>query len=206
LSGASLPPLLFAALYLGLLAFRSALALLAVRREQRGKAGGAGAGDGSAEGRVAVLQAVLGGDPRLGEVLEWNVRELGRARFYWLVDDDDPEGSRVCREVAVRHPGRVEVLSFPPPPERKNPKLYKLEGARAAAREEFLLVLDDDTRMPAPTLAALLRALEPSEPGRGSGLDDGAGRSPTLRPATGAALATSLPGYLDDGQIGRAHV
>lgn len=197
-SGLAAP--ILALLYLGLLRWKSSLALRVAREE--GVLSGprtALAGEG-----VAVAQAILSGDQRLGEVLAWNLGELPRAHFYWLVDDDDAEGLRICRELAARFPAsRIEVLSFPPPPERCNPKLHKLEGARAAIGEPVLLVLDDDTRMPATTLAALLRALggidgSPSSESEGSARP----RSSDLRgaPSPAADLATSLPGYLDDGR------
>lgn len=126
---------------------------------------------------VAILQPILSGDPRLGEVLADNLRELPAARFLWLVDTDDPVGDSTCREVAARFPEvHVEVLVYPPPPEGVNPKLWKLEAAWQKTTAPALLVLDDDTRMPAVTLAALVGALEKHD------------------------LATSLPGYLHEGR------
>lgn len=161
------------ALYLALQAFRSRLSLR-IARGERDLSMGPHQGEG-----VAVVQAILGGDPRLGELLEANLEELSEAHFYWLVDEDDPEGQRVCRDlVARRSRSRMDILLFPPSPEHQNPKLFKLEGARAAIAEPVLLVLDDDTWMPAQTLAVLVRRLE--------------------EPATG--VATSLPGYRDDGR------
>jgi len=172
-------PLLLALLYLGLFAGKALLALRAARREppaplQAPLQAEAGAG-------VAVAQAILSGDPRLGAVLEANLLELPAARFLWLVDADDEVAQAVCRDLQARHGGgepggRLDLLVLPPPADGHNPKLHKLALARPAVREPVLLVLDDDTRMPAATLAALLRKL-------------------------GAAdLATSLPGYLDDGR------
>src|SRR6185295_16170454 len=131
---------------------------------------------------VAIAQPILSGDPRLAEVLGDNLRELPAARFLWLVDLDDAEAQRICSDLAVRHPEtEIEISLHAQPPDGKNPKLWKLEAARAAlaadTAEPIFLVLDDDTRMPGPTLAALLQALE-THP-----------------------LATSLPGYLDDGRF-----
>lgn len=159
--------------YLALFAVRALLAASVARREARQPsiAGAAGAG-------VAVAQPILSGDPRLAAVLAANLGELPAAQFLWLVDDDDPAAQAVCRELAARHPGRrIEVLVCPPAAEGCNPKLWKLELARPAVREAVLLVLDDDTRMPAATLAALTGALDRHQ------------------------LATSLPGYLDDGRL-----
>ena len=165
-----------AVLYLSLLAAKALLALGSTwkeaRREERQPASSGAAGAG-----VAIAQPILAGDPQLATVLAANLHELPRARFLWLVDEDDPEAQAVCRDLAARHPQiRIEVLVCPPPPEGINPKLWKLQLAEPAIREAVLLVLDDDTRMPAVTLAALLRALESHQ------------------------LATSLPGYLDDGR------
>ena len=162
------------AIYISLLLAKTAAAAWVVRRTDRiHEATGAG---------VSIGQAILGGDPRLSEVLEWNLHELPEAQFLWLLDDDDAVGQAVCRELAARHPQlRIEILSSPEPPAGQNPKVYKLARARPAMREPLLLVLDDDTRMPAATLAALLAALDP-------------GPSPKI------VVATSLPGYLDDGR------
>ena len=162
--------IVLALLYLGLLAGKALLAHRARRREPEPSAVSDGAG-------VAVAQAILSGDPRLGEILETNVETLPAAQFLWLIDSDDEVAQTVCRDLSARKAGRrLDLLILPPPAEGHNPKLHKLELARPAVREPVLLVLDDDTRMPAATLAALLRKLD------------------------GADLATSLPGYLDDGR------
>jgi len=159
-----------ALLYLLLLAKKSGLARQVARNEPR-----LAPSDG--EG-VAIAQPILSGDPRLGEVLGDNLRELPAARFLWLVDLDDEEAKRVCKDLAARHPEtKIEISLHAQPPDGINPKLWKLEAARAVGiAETVLLVLDDDTRMPGGTLTALLQALE-NHP-----------------------LATSLPGYLDDGR------
>lgn len=162
--------IVLALLYLGLLAGKAFLAHRARRREPEPSALSNGAG-------VAIAQAILSGDPRLGEILEANVETFPAAQFLWLIDSDDEAAQTVCRDLSAREAGRrLDLLILPPPAEGHNPKLHKLELARPAVREPVLLVLDDDTRMPAATLAALLRKLE------------------------GADLATSLPGYLDDGR------
>jgi ceramide glucosyltransferase len=159
---------ILAAVYAALLLLKATLAGVQARRTPPGE------GDPA---RVSVAQPILGGDPGLAAVLEDDLRALPEAQFLWLVDTDDPEGRAVCEAVRRRNPERrIEILIFPPAPEGHNPKLHKLEGALAAAREPVLLVLDDDTRMPRATLAALAGAL---------GAHD---------------LATGLPGYLDDGR------
>jgi ceramide glucosyltransferase len=169
-----------ALLYLGLLAGKALLAHRARKSEPEPSAPADGAG-------VAVAQAILSGDPRLGEVLAANLEALPAAQFLWLIDSGDEEAQAICRDLSAREAGRrpdpridrinrINRIVMPPPAEGHNPKLHKLELARPAVREPVLLVLDDDTRMPAATLAALLRKLD------------------------GADLATSLPGYLDDGR------
>jgi ceramide glucosyltransferase len=165
-----------ALLYLLLLGKKSGLARQVARNEPRlPPSDGAG---------VAIAQPILSGDPRLAEVLADNLRELPAARFLWLVDLDDAEAQRVCNDLATGHPEmKIEISLHAQPPDGKNPKLWKLEQSRAAhpahpesTAEPVFLVLDDDTRMPGPTLAALLSALESH------------------------SVATSLPGYLDDGR------
>jgi ceramide glucosyltransferase len=175
--------------YLGLLGGKAFLALRACRRERLGPADARAPGVPApraapapvAGAGVTVAQAILSGDARLGEVLEANVAELPGAQFLWLVDVDDEVAQAVCGDIARRwdvagKARRIEILVLPPPPAGHNPKLHKLNLGRVAFGEPVLLVLDDDTRMPAATLATLVAALDR------------------------AALATSLPGYLDDGR------
>ncbi len=163
-----------ALLYLLLLGKKAGLAKQVARSEPRlPPSDGAG---------VAIAQPILSGDPTLATVLAENLRELPAARFLWLVDLDDLEGQRVCSELAARHPEtKIEISLHDQPPPAINPKLWKLEAARAAhpanTAEPVFLVLDDDTRMPGSTLAALLSALDVH------------------------SVATSLPGYLDDGRF-----
>lgn len=142
-----------ASVYLVLVAGKSLLAARVARREPV-HAPSTGAG-------VAVAQAILSGDPRLADALADNVRTLPGAHFLWLVDGDDPVGLATCRAVAASAPGaRIDILVLPPAPAGTNPKLWKLEAARGATDAPAFLVLDDDTRMPAATLAALVAALD----------------------------------------------
>ncbi|MBF6590431.1 MAG: glycosyltransferase [Ktedonobacterales bacterium] len=117
---------------------------------------------------VSILQPILSGDPTLPTCLERNLRLRSRyaVEYLWLVDTDDPEGQRICWELAARYPRRaVRVLTLPPPGERQNPKLWKLiQGARVA-RGEVLCVLDDDTQLPDDGLEQCLPYLD--EPGVG---------------------------------------
>ena len=55
---------------------------------------------------VAVLQPILGGDPKLIDVLGGTLDALPEARFHWLIDDGDTQAQSVigrARELAERH-------------------------------------------------------------------------------------------------------
>ena len=122
---------------------------------------------------VTILQPILGGDPRLAATLATNLAALPGARFLWLLDHDDLGGHAAAREALAACPGAsVEFVECPPPPDGVNPKLHKLALAEPRVATARLAVLDDDTTLPATTLAALLAALD-----------------------RGATLATALPVY-----------
>jgi ceramide glucosyltransferase len=113
---------------------------------------------------VTVLQAILSGDPGLEQVLADNLEELPEAEFLWLIDEEDAEGQAIAGRLRERLPaGYASVILFPPPPDSVSPKLFKLEGAWRESTREFCLVLDDDTRMPAPSLDALVEALDEAD-------------------------------------------
>lgn len=159
-------PLLLGGAYLALLAGK---ALLAWRYAARQPAPPARADFSD----VTILQPILGGDPRLANTLAANLAALPGARFLWLLDLNDTAGCAAAREVLAAHPSAcVECLDCPPPPDGVNPKLHKLALADPHVATPRLAVLDDDTTLPASTLAALLGALD-----------------------RGAALATALPLY-----------
>ena len=158
-----------AAAYLALLLLKAWLALRAAGRAPKPA--------GADLSRVVIVQPVLSGDPGLETTLADNLRTLRTARFVWVVDEDDAAAREICGSSRDQFAGtRIEILVVPPPPDGENPKLFKLERARVALGDDVLLVLDDDTRMPAASLLALL---------------DGLDRS---------ALSTGLPGCLDDGR------
>ncbi|MDR6175578.1 ceramide glucosyltransferase [Nocardioides zeae] len=135
--------------------------------------------------RVVVAQPILSGDPGLEDALRDNLLALDGVRFVWLVDEDDPEGRAVAERLAAQAARsgpvrsgpagapRIDVVVCPVTPEGTNPKLAKLQVALdGCADDDVLLALDDDTRLPAASLGALLDGLER------------------------ATIATGLPGYL----------
>jgi ceramide glucosyltransferase len=157
--------------YLVLLLAKTWLAVRAARRAPRA------AGADADLSRVVVAQPILSGDPGLSDVLEDNLRSLPSAHFAWLVDADDQTAQVTCLRLQERYGRtRIDILTVAPPPASINPKLFKLERTRSLLGDRVLLVLDDDTRMPAASLAAIVEGLERSE------------------------LATGLPAYLDDGR------
>jgi ceramide glucosyltransferase len=93
------------------------------------------------------------------------------------VDEDDAAGRLACAEAMAREPTtQVVVREVPPPPAGKNPKLFKLAIGTREVFEPVMVVLDDDTRLPAASLAALVEGLATHD------------------------LSTGLPGYLHDGR------
>lgn len=103
--------------------------------------------------RVSIIQPILSGDPTLAESLDATLRARSAypREWLWLVDADDAEGLRVCRDLIARHPGRaIHLIPTPPPADGdwRNPKMVKLIAGNAAARGAIVCVLDDDTRLP----------------------------------------------------------
>ena len=150
-----IPVLLLAWLVYGLLtALRIGLALRFLARDRREERA---PGEEFDESRVTVMQAILSGDPTLGRNLEENLRHHPRACFLWLVDEDDP----VARELTERlSAGRAEILLAPPPPQGRNPKVFKLALGLPRASGDLVAVLDDDTVLPAGALAKAGLALD----------------------------------------------
>lgn len=164
--------LLLAWLVYGLLtALRAGLALRFLARDRRESPA---SGEGFDEGRVTVMQAILSGDPTLGRNLEENLRHHPRARFLWLVDEDDPVGRELTGRLSA---GRAEVVLAPPPPQGRNPKVFKLALGLPRASGDLVAVLDDDTVLPAGALARAALALDRGE------------------------LATGLPYYRPEGSF-----
>lgn len=116
---------------------------------------------------VDVLQPIRSGDATLAETLGASLRTLGAqgATLHWLIDSDDAVAADTVHAIVDANPAlraRVDVSEHPPCPPAINPKLFKLDRALAHCRGDAVLVLDDDARMPAATLEALLAALHDS--------------------------------------------
>jgi ceramide glucosyltransferase len=117
---------------------------------------------------VSLLQPILSGDPTLATGLEQNLTMQTRypLEFLWLVDDDDLEAQRICRDLLYRYPEkRAALLLLPPPGSRQNPKMVKLIAGAKQASGDVLCVLDDDTRLPDFGLESCLPSLD--QPGVG---------------------------------------
>jgi len=153
-----IPLLWFAWLIYGLLtALRIGLALRFLARESEDVAGAPG------EGEVTVMQAILSGDGNLGRDLEENLCHHPEAHFLWLVDEDDSVARELTARLQAKHParpGRVEILLAPPPPQGRNPKVFKLARGLPRGRGELIAVLDDDTVLPAGALNRARLALD----------------------------------------------
>lgn len=121
---------------------------------------------------VTIMQPILSGDPALESVLGSNLHHLPGVCFLWLIDDDDDEAARITRQLMLRYPQcAIAIQRYSAAPEGVNPKLFKLEQARAQVTTPVLLVLDDDATLSASSLCRML-----------SGLNDN-------------ALVTALPWY-----------
>ncbi|GAC1504515.1 MAG: hypothetical protein NVS2B12_17340 [Ktedonobacteraceae bacterium] len=117
---------------------------------------------------VSVIQPVLSGDPTMAACLEWNLhlKTASALEYIWLIDNDDHEGLRICRELRTRYPGvDIRVMALPQPPEGVNPKSFKLIEGRKVARGDVICVLDDDTMLPQDGLETTLPFLD--QPGVG---------------------------------------
>ncbi len=131
---------------------------------------------------VSILQPILSGDPTLAAGLEQNLTMQTRypLEFLWLVDDDDHQAQRICRDLLARYPAkRAHLILLPPPGPRQNPKMVKLIAGAQIASGDVLCVLDDDTRLPDFGLDECLPSLD--QPGVG--------------------LAFGLPYYLSFGNL-----
>lgn len=159
-----------AAAYIALLLIKCVLAI-------RASAQPTAVGPSADLSRLAIAQPILSGDPALEHTLDANVRALEGAHVIWLVDEDDPLGIDICERLIQRHPSaRIDIVQVPIASPGVNPKLFKLERARAVAGDRIFVVLDDDARLPEGSAAQLMHALGASD------------------------LSTALPAYTDDGR------
>lgn len=143
----------FAGSYLILLLARMLLACLGARRAKKLESS-------TAAVPVSILQPILSGDPLLEAILADNVRGLPWAHFFWLVDTDDFTAQSIAQRIQEAHPqASIRVIFCPPVPRATNPKVFKLALAERLVETPHLVVLDDDTRLPAKTLLALQVAL-----------------------------------------------
>jgi len=164
---------MFACAYGALLALRAVCASREIRRQ----AALPSANAVFAMHEVAVLQPILGGDPKLIDVLGGTLDALPDARFHWLIDDGDTQAQSVIASLQAAHPQAAIVVHVnPPAPDGVNPKSFKLDRALAAIEAPVCLVLDDDATLSADALARLVAALGTAD------------------------IATALPGYVDDGE------
>jgi ceramide glucosyltransferase len=100
---------------------------------------------------VSILQPILSGDPTMPACLEANLamQTACSLEFIWLVDTNDLEADRVCRELIEKYPHRrIHLHAMPPPGERDNPKMVKLIRGLDLAEGDVICVLDDDTVLP----------------------------------------------------------
>ena len=117
---------------------------------------------------VSILQPILSGDPTMPAGLEQNLTMQTRypLEFLWLVDEDDFEAQRICRDLLARHPDKkARMILLPPPGPRQSPKMIKLIAGARHVSGDVLCVLDDDTRLPDFGLETCLPFLD--QPGVG---------------------------------------
>lgn len=145
--------------YVVVLGAKAALAGVAVvRRRARLRAAGTVASIPPEE--LTVVQPILSGDPQLEDALAATLEACPRSRVLWLVDEGDDEGRRAADAAWARHPlARVELVACPPCPPGAGPKAFKLALAEPRIRTEAFAVVDDDTRVTAAGVAALLDGL-----------------------------------------------
>jgi ceramide glucosyltransferase len=117
---------------------------------------------------VSILQPILSGDPTLAAGLQQNLMmQTGYPlEFLWLVDEDDDEAQRICRDLLARHPEKcARLILLPPPGTRQNPKMVKLIAGTRQASGDVFCILDDDTCLPDFGLETCLPYLD--QPGIG---------------------------------------
>ena len=140
-------------LYVTALLAKFGLSLYTIRREPADAVA-------FASDQVTVVQAILGGDPRLAKVLSATLQSTPRAtRFLWLVDTDDAPGQTAVKTASQGHSDRIEVVWCERAPATVNPKIHKLEQAWPHIKTRFAAVLDDDTTISERNLRIAVAAL-----------------------------------------------
>ena len=109
--------ILCALLYLSLLGFKTAYALVALANmpETHSAAKRFRVSGESAQAEVTIVQPLLSGDPRLQQVLATNLQTLPEQAFLWLIDRDDapcdhPKQRDVADDVYDKHLRDVLVV------------------------------------------------------------------------------------------------
>lgn len=123
--------------------------------------------------QITILQAILGGDPHLPDVLRTTLENTSdETSLLWMVDTDDAQGLAITEKLGARYPHRVAIIRCETAPDNVNPKVFKLEKALAKINTPYMAVLDDDTMISDQNLTAAIEALGQAD------------------------LYTGLPGYL----------
>ena len=148
--------------YAGVLGAKAVLAAVALAR-RRARLRDATATSIPPE-ELTVVQPILSGDPLLEDSLAATLEACPRSRVLWLVDEGDDEGRRAADAAWARHPlARVELVPCPPCPPGAAPKAFKLALAEPRIGTEAFAVVDDDTRVTAAGVEALLDGLRIAE-------------------------------------------
>ena len=100
------------------------------------------------DGPVTIVQPILSGDPLLEGTLKRNLDAHPLAAFLWMIDDDDDEAHRIAARLTPAH-AKLRVIAGAGPEDGENPKLAKLMRALPLIPTPRLIVLDDDTFLPA---------------------------------------------------------
>lgn len=109
---------------------------------------------------TTIVQPILSGDPLLENILNNNVVENWNNYFLWLIDDEDNFAKEITTKIKSINPNvKINIISFPPCPERINPKIFKISQAIKEIKTEHFIILDDDTYLPQKTLNTLIEEL-----------------------------------------------
>lgn len=109
---------------------------------------------------TTIVQPILSGDPLLENMLISNVVENKDNIFLWLIDDEDKLAHEVVATIKSSYPHvKINAISFPPCPERINPKIFKISQAIKEIKTEHFIILDDDAYLPNKTLNTLIEQL-----------------------------------------------